>query len=177
MKHRIARLVLLSIIALSACATPAPIDYSDLAITMNYTLGWGQGGYELTVDASGNVSYQGCQKPIFADNDCSLEQGSGKISVRQVERLVQAINKADVWALDDVIHKGFLICADCTMIDLSITLNGRGKSIRYPDDACSPGDAWWGAVPTALCSVQQQMEAIRDMVVRSMPATIATANP
>ncbi len=174
MKHRIARLVLLSIIALSACATPAPIDYSDLAITMNYTLGWGQGGYELTVDASGNVSYQGCQKPIFADNDCSLEQGSGKISVRQVERLVQAINKADVWA----IKNGFastMIDLDGTQVSFSITLNRQSTSFAYPDAGCNGNIK--GSVSKKLCALQEQMEAIRDTVVRSMPATIATANP
>ncbi len=169
MQRHIVQLLLLSIMATSACvrqppaATPTPTDYSDLSIKMSYILGWGEGGYELSVNARGNVSYGACYMP-WPTHSCLPDQRSGTIDAEQVRALVDEINRADVWAIKNG-SPSKIIDSDGTRIAFSIRLGGQSVEFEYPNGACN--GTYRGAVPQRLCELQEGMEAIKKLAVRA----------
>jgi len=133
--------------------TPTPA-YPDLAIEMVRTGGLLRSAhYRLRVDASGNVSYVSYAET----NDGIFEvKGSAKIIPQQIDELVAAIEKADVFALEDSYYD--FVGMDLPEMYLIITLNGRTKRVsQYPALRCSGDHS--STAPQALCDLELKIQA------------------
>ncbi len=135
--------------------TPTPTrtpTYHDLSIKM--TEGGGRGGYRyrFEIDGNGNVGFE------VLGSVRNPPQVRPKIGPQQVEALVAAIRKANVFELKDE-YSGNLNCLDCGGIALSITLNGQSKNIlHYGDLECSGVGV--DAAPVALCELERKINEI-----------------
>jgi hypothetical protein len=122
--------------------TPTPA-YPDLAISMAGACRWGLTCvYRVTVDAEGNVDYQ------QSGPRGTAQRKVAEITPEQIDELVKAINKSNVWTMQDEEYQ----CCDLVPLTVSVTLNGRSKQVsRYdaagdcrvaaPDETPKPGEA------------------------------------
>jgi hypothetical protein len=136
----------------AATTTPTPGYYPDLFISMKLSYGASICGYRysLTIDDSGNVNYEG-------KNDVAIKgKRSATIRPQQVEELVDATRRADVWALQGLYARGF----DLKMRCLAITLDGRSKTIEH-QLSLDCGEQV-GLPPMALCELEHKIDAIAD---------------
>ncbi len=135
----------------SRTLTPTPA-YPDLAIELVEGEGLLSSAYRLTIDANGNVS---CE--VLVDGTF-MEKGNAKITPQQIEELVVAIEKADLFALEDS-YCGYP-ATDVPSIDLSITLDGRTKRIlQSPGLTCGGGD-FVNQAPVALHDLERKILAM-----------------
>ncbi len=153
-------------------AAPAPGSYPDLSVKMQYSGWWGQGCYQLIIAGDGIVTY--------SENDAhgcgNLNRVElGKLSPQQMQVLVDAIKRANGWAIWAVNHPlgGGYICSDCPKIDLSFTLNGQSEHISHwmTDWQCK--DQF--SPPKAVCDLENQIAAMRYWDIYRMPTLVAPA--
>ncbi len=134
--------------------------YHDLSIKMTESGGRGGYSYRFEIDGSGNVGFEALGS---VRNPPKVRP---KIGAQQVEALVAAIRKANVFELKDE-YSGILHCLDCEWIALSITLNGQSKNIlHYGDLECSGVGV--DAAPVALCELERK---INEIVILPPPTT------
>lgn len=125
-----------------------PAYYPDLSISM------GRGSclgscpvYRLGIDAKGNVIYEG------VDWVAITGKRSARITPQQIDELVAAIKRANIWTLKDA----YFAATDLPSIGLSIRLNGQSKRIWHAGKLdCGKYD---GGAPMALCELEREIEA------------------
>ncbi len=116
---------------------------------------FGPGWYcSLSIDAEGNALFEQTDPKAFRVTKTAT------MTSPQMEEVVAAINRANIWVIEDQRNDG---CQVCVPIAFSIVLNGRTKSV-------SRDDAGWvcrvtppGATPepgTALCELRQTIDGI-----------------
>jgi hypothetical protein len=132
MGHKILAILIICMVLSVGCAplgrliaTPTPGYYPDLFIRLDQIPGMCVCSSRLEINGDGDVSFQA---GICA---CSLtaQKSHAKITPQQIEELVAAINRTNVWAMKGGYSdwQG----TDMPTASLSITLNGRSKTIGY----------------------------------------------
>ncbi len=148
-------ILIISCIALTACSASIPSVQStptDPVLFVSFERGWCLGTcpvYGLTIQADGIVEYQGI-------NFVKVEgKRSSKITFNQIKELVTAINEADFFSLQD--HYAIL-ATDLPSITLTITLNGRTKSIFHYGSLDCGGS--FDNAPQKLCELERKIEQV-----------------
>ncbi|MBL8077298.1 MAG: hypothetical protein JNM55_04990 [Anaerolineales bacterium] len=136
--------------SLSTSSTQENTQNADLLIVMERSGCFGTCPiYNLTIHADGNVEYEGVDfVTIKGKQDASINS-------EQIKELVKSINDADFFSLED---KYYAQVTDMPSITLSITLNGRSKSVWHygPLDCFSFGEN----APQKLCDLENKIDKV-----------------
>ena len=117
---------------LTLTSTPTPGYPADLAIAMTGGCGGFGCAYHVTIDAAGNVGFQQSGPQWGYDTP---PRKVAKITPEQIQELVTAINKANIWALEDQLDPPVGGPTDTVGLTIFVTLNGRSKSVSCWDNA------------------------------------------
>lgn len=132
----------------SLSASQSTATYSDLQISMERGVCFGTCPiYKLTIHADGTINYEGIKFVKIEGNR------TAQISPEHIEELVTAIQNIKFFSLENEYAPNF---TDMPSIKLSITLNGRSKTIwHYGLLACGAEKA-----TEDLCQFERQIDEV-----------------
>jgi len=107
--------------------------------------------YNLTIYANGKVEYEGLGYVKIEGNRKST------ISADKIEELVSAIDKAKFFSLEDQYVAG---ATDLPAVTLSITLNGKSKSVYHYGFLDCKGR--FDDAPQELCELEDKIDEVVD---------------
>lgn len=150
--------MLLLILLLAACAPAAPTEegplYPDFRLKFERHACFGTCPiYAFTLTGDGTLIYEGQN---FVE---VMGTRTTQVSQAQIKELVGAFDEADFFELEDRYESQ---ATDLPAITLTLTLDGRTKTIYHYGLTCGEGD-WEDQAPQKLCNLEETIEAIPEL--------------
>ena len=136
--------ILMFVTCLAGCSGSIPgltkrtaVRTDDLAITLKRTACYGTCPvYELTIDAEGNVAFEGIK------HTKTLGNATGKIGGNEIDRLISEFNSAGFLDLDDNYDQKTCpdFATDMSTVVVSLKQNGQTKTVNHNLGCSTKGD-------------------------------------
>jgi len=148
-----ATIIILACLALAACSSTAPRDYTSAVITLERTVCFGFCPvYTLTIYGDGRVEYEGQQYVEVTGKQTAV------LTPEQVKELVNDFENANYFDMED---EYIAPVTDLPTTITSITLDGKFKTVRNYGGCLSESPV---KAPQALCELETKIDELTNSI-------------